>query len=509
MNLPRLLSGAPWAAPPLFVLASLTLAWLHGFHQHHNDYWDVYHAAARLAWDDRGMWFNGQYPIVYTVLTRGFITFGNPVVPAMTLNILLAGATVLLLARLCRGLMAPAWALFAVLALAAFPEFFRYANAAGGDPGAMLLFTAGGVLILRELLSSPERLRPDRLLFAGLLMGWAGLFRYHAFVGGALWAVALSAALPGRRKAGVLLAVGLCAGYAPQWIVNLLAGRGLFETGFGPMNVHHLMHGMNWQRISDLNVAGSSLDIIAADPGLFLRKYAASLWSFKQAWIPPLLAVPLALNPVHRRAFLALALWTAGYFALFSATSSGRQALLALPLSMFALGVSLQALWARAGILAPSSRLFTRAALAFFCAALLALHAARDARWLERRGEMRASAAAMEAALLAEGAARAGEVFTTDYDLYFAGLPGLVPRSNGGAVRLGSDWYDAAFPEFPADDLGEFVAASRARGVRFVVLDASARDLSPAMGALYAGDASSGALAPVATIGRHRVFRVE
>src|SRR5690606_23641902 len=124
----------------------------------------------------------------------------------------------------------------------------------------------------------------------------------------------------------------------------------------------------------------------------------------------------------------------------------------ALPLSMLALGFTLQVLWKRASRLASAPRVPRAAALGaigIVCASLPALHVARDMRWLERREALRADAFRVEAVLRAEGAVRAGEIFTTDYDLYFPGLPGLTPLFNGGAVRLGTDWFNAAFPEFP------------------------------------------------------------
>jgi hypothetical protein len=507
-------SRATLLFPAAFFLASLLAAWAQGFYQHHNDFWDTYLAARRLAWQDPATWFNGQYPIANILSVRAFMAAGNPVPPAIILNILFAGLTVFLIGRLSRDLLPAAWGAFAVMVLAVFPEFFRYANAGGGDPAAALLFTAGTAVLLREILNEPDRDRTHmgRWILAGLLMGWAGLFRYHAFVGGALWAAAVFATLAGRRRAGLLLAIGLCAGFAPQWIVNLLAGRGLFETGFGPMNVYHLMHGMNWQRVTDLSVTGSAADIIAADPVLFLKRYLVSFWSFKHIWIPPLMALALAQAPVrtpaHRRAFLALALWSTAYFVLFSATSSGRQGLLVLPFSMLALGYSLHVLWIQTGSRVSVPRAILRTFLLAVCAALLALHVVRDGLWLRERGDMRAAAVAAEQTLIRAGASRAAAVFSTDYDLYFAGYPDLVPRTNGGAVRLGTDWYNAAFPELPADDLAAFAAASHAQGVSFLALDGAAGDLSEPMGRLYARGADTAGFRMLAETPRHRIYRV-
>jgi hypothetical protein len=176
---------------------------------------------------------------------------------------------------------------------------------------------------------------------------------------------------------------------------------------------------------------------------------------------------------------------------------------------MFALGYGMQALWARVDGFSPVSRRAGHAAIALSVALLLALHLLRDARGIAERAELRREAVSVERVLLTQGSQHAAEVFTTDYDLYFPRLEGLLPRFNGGAVRLGTDWYNAAFPEFPADSPAAFMAACRARGVRFVVLDAQAENLSAWMGDLYHGRAPVEGLSLHAETRGHHVFRVE
>jgi hypothetical protein len=497
----------------VFCVCSLLAAGAHGFYQFHNDYWDTYLAARRLAWNDATTWFNGQYPIANLLVTRAFMVLGNPVPPAIVVNILLAAVALYLIGRLSRRMLSPAWAAFAVVIIAVFPEFVRYSNAAGGDPAATLLFTAAIAVVFWELLDPTanlsDRVRTGRWVFAGILMGGAGLFRYHAFVGGALWAVAAIVALRGRRRAGVWLGLGLVIGFAPQWVVNVVAGRGLFETGFGPMNVYHLMYGMNWQRITDLEVAGSAFDVIAGDPVLFLKHYLISLASFKHIWIPPIVAFLLSARGTgQRRAFRLLALWICVYFLVFSATSSGRQGLLALPVAMLALGFVLQTLWNRSAesVKVPTGSL--RIGLVLICCGLVLLHVNRDVRWWRARAAQSGFAREAELVLSGAGVTRAAAVFTTDYDLYFAGFPDLVTRSNGGAVRLGTDWYNAVYPEFPVDNLTLFAQSARAGGVDFIALDDAAYDLSEPLGRLRAKDTDTAGFHFLGRTAHYNLYRV-
>jgi hypothetical protein len=207
-----------------------------------------------------------------------------------------------------------------------------------------------------------------------------------------------------------------------------------------------------------------------------------------------------------------LALWMCAYFLVFSATSSGRQGLLALPLAMLALGYVFQTLWIRAGespkVSAGSLHVLGRVLLLCVCSGLVLLHISRDARWWRARADQRAVALEAEHALAASGATRAASVFTTDYDLYFAGFPDLVARINGGAVRLGTDWFNGAFPEFPVDDLASFAAASRAGGVEFIALDDAAHDLSEPMGRLREINADTAGFHFLGRTSRYSLYRV-
>jgi hypothetical protein len=329
---------------------------------------------------------------------------------------------------------------------------------------------------------------------AGLLFGVSALFRYHALVAAVLLGLALLAVYPRQWKSAFFVAIGTALAYSPQWAVNLLSGHGLMETQFGPMNVYDLMHGLNWYRITSLKLPGSVGHIIASDPGLFARKYLSALWSFKQAYLPAFFAAAFERDPRARRVAVALALWSGAYFVFFSATTSGRQALLVAPLTFVTLGMSARVLWTRWKFSSPlSARLpalpsaVRRYALVLFAALLLGLQFYRDIGLVKTRARARDATMAVEAFVKKSGVTRAQQVFTSDFNLYFRTLPGPVPYFNGGAPRLGTYLYNETFPEFPVDSPEAFVAACRARGVRFVVLDAGSRDLSAPLAALYDG----------------------
>jgi hypothetical protein len=498
--------------PVLFGAICLGLAFGLDFHQLHNDYWDVHFIASHLAWADRQTWFNPQYPIGYVLLLKSLLGFSSPTAPAILANILFASGTVWLASRLYSRLLSPAYTVFALLALCLFPEFLRYATVGGGDPGSVFFFMAGAVLILSALYEEPAPGRHwGRFFCAGLLFGIGALFRYHALVTAVLLGLALLAVYPRHWKSGLLVAAGTALAYSPQWAVNLLSGHGLMETQFGPMNVYDLMHGLNWHRITGIRLPGSVGQIIAEDPGLFFRKYLAALWSFKHAYLPIIFAAVFERDPRARRVAMAIALWAAAYFVLFSATTSGRQSLLAVPLTFLGLGLSARIVWRRLATRPslPSLPWGLRYAVALLLGALLlGMHLYRDFGLVAARARSRDATMAVESFVKGAGVTRANQVFTSDFNLYFRTVPGPLPYFNGGAPRLGTWLYNETYPEFPVDSTEAFARACRARGVRFVVLGTESRHLSAPLAAVYAGTAAPVGMVFETDAGDYKIYRV-
>ncbi len=501
-----------YSLPILIIFLNLALSIVLDFQQLHNDFWDVFFVARTMVWEDRQSWFNPQYPIGYCFFLKLIMGSGLPVVSAILANLVFTGITLAVSAIFYRKLFGAVYAIVTILALAFFPEFYHYANAGGGDPGAVTFFSLGFFLLLSVVNSQSKKYpRPGIFLVGGLCLGVAGLFRYHALVASGMLILAFWISYPGRWKSWIMVSVGVCVGYSPQWGVNLTSGRGLLETQFGPMNVYYLMHAINWYHISDLKLSGSAFSIIAMDPVLFFKKYLLSIWSFKQAWMPPLLAYFLNRRFGNgNKSFQVVLIWMILYFLLFSATTSGRQVLLALPFSFLAFGYCLRWLWentnAIPGFFNPRIRYTS---ISIFILLLLIRYGVSDLKILQTRLQQRNICKSIEAHVIKNGCKRASQVYTSDFDFYFRTLPPYIPYFNGGAPRLGTYHYNQAFPEFPVTVPTEFVEACRAHGVQFVILSSDCRSLSEELGSLYNGEISWDGLVPEIEFGDRKVFKVQ
>ncbi len=505
----RILKKSLIAWPFVFGLACLALSIHLDFEQLHNDFWDVYFIARHMVWANRQSWFNPQYPVGYSFFLKVIAGGGMPVVPAILANIFFGCGTLVSCVWFYRKFMSAGLALASLIVLSVFPLSFHYINVAGGDPGSVAFFTVGAFLILSRIGESSGTSNTRDFFFSGLLLGLAGLFRYHALVADGLFIFALFCVYPRRWKSLAVVSAGVCLAYSPQWAVNILTGHGLLKTQFGPMNVYYLMHGINWYRTTELTLPGSTLSIIAADPGLFLRNYFHSFLSFYPAYVPPLFAAVFEKDPRWKLAARAVAVWVIAYFILFSATTSGRQILLPMPLAFLAFGMSLRIVWTKLTEFPVLSNSRLRFSLfAIFILLLTTVYARRDFQVLSRRSLSRDVYVAIESRLKEGGCARANEVFTSDFDLYFRTMPHYFPYFNGGAPRWGTYLYNEEFPEFPVDTGKDFVEACRKRGVKYVVLESDSRLLSDTLGALYDGTLQIPGLEKDTVVRDHKLFKV-
>lgn len=528
----------------LYVAVCIASDFYVGFRQTHNDFWDTYFVARHMTPGDHQTWFNPQYPIANCLFLKTIMGNFPPEVPAGIANILFGAAILVFSLLLYRKLLSGTAVFIALMALSLYPRFFHYVNLGGGDPASLAFFSFGVLLIFGQLVTSGEKKPP--FFWGGVFLGLGALFRYHVLVASVFLVVCLLIAYRQRWKFPALAFIGLWCGYVPQLVVNGITGHGLLQTQFGTMNVFDLMYGLNWYQTGTMHLPSTVPACIGQDPLLFLRKYCAACIRFAPDYLPALAAVFIVKDPVKRKMCLAIFLWTLAYCGFFSATTSGRAILLPLPLSVFCAGLCAQAVGdvfrKKTPITAaltgpvrgagPENRLSSTPAripgllhrqetdkksrfnmygrlLSIGCVgALLLACMGKDALFVCYRFTENRECGAVDKYLRGLGCTGVGQIFSTDFTLYFRSMPPYVPCFNGGAPRWGTYLFNEEFPEFPVASLGEFSAACRTRGVRFVLLTDQCGKLSPCLGELYKGITSRGAIVFKREIGRFRIYEI-
>jgi hypothetical protein len=273
------------------------------------------------------------------------------------------------------------------------------------------------------------------------------------------------------------------------------------------MNVYDLMYSLNWYRATSLDLPSSVLAIILSDPMLFVRSYVVAFLKFSPFWILPFLAFVTAKEQILRRLCAVIFLWSLAYFALFSATTSGRQGLLAMPLVFFSIAVLLRSTWLYATMNPTAKTRLVKVAIPLLSLVTLAIFCQRDIHKIVLRSNEHAACGTVETLLRSHGCTSVNQVFATDYDIYFKTMPPYTLLSNGGAPRWGTYGVQEELPEFPVDTLDVFARACRERGVKFAVLTSEAEKYSEALGGLYGSDKAED-FKLIGKIGRFSVFEV-
>ena len=269
-----------------FAVAIALVGILTDFHTPLNDFWGNHYLSQRLDPRNLATFYDGFYPVGYTVLLRLLARFGYPPFSALGINValtwLLAFSTLAIL-RL-RGL-AVLPSLIAASLVFLFPQVFDYLYTPGADCGAMVFFTVGTYVLLVALLAPTPRAWWYAL--AGGLLGMASLWRYHAVLASAFLVAAASLAYR-KRIAGVMLALASCAlVYACQVAVNVLSGHSPFQT-YQAFNLYQHMHPISWYRTAEIPSLGTPLSIVFSNPSAFL---SSSLATFVTLF--PTLSAPL------------------------------------------------------------------------------------------------------------------------------------------------------------------------------------------------------------------------
>jgi hypothetical protein len=333
LETPRLKAGARDALAALaFAVVIALVGILTNLHTPLNDFWGNHTLSQRLDARDVSTFYDGFYPVGYTVLLHVLPHFAYPPLSALLLNVVLSwllAFSILGVSRL-RGLgILPGLTIASLVSL--FPQIFNCLNTPGADSGAMVFFTVGTYVLLVALLAPTPRAWWYAL--AGGLLGMAALWRYHALPAD-IFLLVTAAVVYRKRITGVMLALASCAVvYSPQIAVNLLSGHSPFQTDEA-FNIYLHVHHVNWYHTAAMPWVGTPLSLILSDSSAFLSSYFATLVRIFPALSAPLIPCFLCKDRQLRRAAVLWLVFCVLYSGLMATADSGRAVLLALPVSL-------------------------------------------------------------------------------------------------------------------------------------------------------------------------------
>ena len=468
-----------------------------------NDFWGNHYLAQRLDTRDLNTFYDGFYPVGYTVLLRMLPRFGYPVWSALGINAVLTWllAFSLLGVLQLRGLaILPSLTVTGLVLL--FPQVFQCLNTPGADAGAMAFFTVGSYALLLALLAPTAWW----YVLAGGLLGMAALWRYHALPA-AVFLLLAAAFFYRKQIKGIMLALASCAVvYGCQIAVNVLSGHSLLQT-YQAFNIYLHIHNVNWYHTVAVTSVGSPLSVILADRSAFLSSYFSTF-----AGIFPALAAPLVLcffskdRPLRRAAVLWLCFCFL-YSALMATADSGRALLLALPVSLTFLAVSGQALWVDR--IRPRVSSWPRPVAAVAVTLLLGACASKDIASVVSWRRTSHYYHALEQALMREGITDAQQVYSTDLYLYFRELPPFRPSYSGGWIDLPPYHLNNEPHGISLRSERAFIQDCRDRGIRIVHLSAGCKRAAAFLYRIYNSPDGTDNLRFIAQVGKSRLFRVE
>jgi hypothetical protein len=404
---------------------------------------------------------------------------------------------------------------------------FHYFCAAGADAGAVAFFSLGVALLFAR---DAFRGRRGFAVAGGIALGLGGIWRSHAEYS-ALIFIALYFAFYERSLKSLLFTLG---GFAMpsslQWFAMAAGGAESHHAVFS-YYIWNLMYPINWYHAADVAPPASALALILRDPPLFAGHYLSLL----TISLLPVAAAPAffaaivlgqcrkaALHPgepegIKRgpdyaapencaRLFRACTIWCAfsvSYCCMVAAGASSRALLLPVPLTFFFLAASL---------IIPVARFPSRQRRSILvCAGIglvMIVFVQRDVHKVRLWRETALAYEAVESAAMQAGVTRAGEIFSTDFDLYFHRLRPFRPIMNGGWLKFRIYRSNGLLPDFNISSGDALREDCLKYQVKCLCLSKDAAKASPFLGNLYACPGSSPQFRPVKEIGEEKLFCV-
>jgi hypothetical protein len=461
-----------------------------------------------LNFSDIHSYYDGFYPIGYTLLLKLLVGKSFPAIAAYYVNVILSLLMMVVTAWYLKkqnlGALFPAWLCLFIV----FPRTFRYLITPGPDTAAVALFSIGLVLQLARCKTTGNNHPSERrgtarrgptimCIAGGMCMGIAALFRYHFLVASIFFLIAVFVFMEKDRKLTLVCTATLIAFYLPQIAINILSGHGPLET-YHALNLYNLMYGVNWYHMDKLFPLPSAKSMILGAPFLFIKNYLTGVIELLIFAIPPLLYGVLAI-PEKKKIGYCVAAFCTLYALFFGISASPRAVLLLIPVSLLFFVKILYT------ITLPFRIKRIAIVLTIICSCLFFL---KDAQKIAIFKGERDNYRTIEAFFINQGVKYGKEVFTSDFGLYFSTLFPYAPLGNGGCGRVTNNHFSEFSPELNVNSIDSFYVDCIRHKVRYIVFNSDASNLADFCGSLYTGKIHDDRFPFICSVGNDKIFEV-
>lgn len=493
-----------WMYACLFSLALLFLNFWNGFHVGINDFWANYYQADNQDFGDAETLYDGFFPIGYPALLRlapgdDYIEAGFAIAAAC--RVLLIGVFGTIALRYLPGL----WALGATAALSILPRVFENIFSPAADlPMLLLGLTGAGCLLAAGECERPKQTRTLLWIAAGALFGLSGLVRQHGLVlaGGFM----LGALITRPRDFFYIVLCGtVCtAAYVPQFVVNLRAGHGLFET-MQYVNVYKMMYGVELRDVP-LDLAPDVRKLIADDPARFFSVWSRHVLGMAPVLIPALLAALAVRDATLRRLGFVVLIAGVPYLCAVALGWSARAVLPMIPWTVLLTASLLQRAQAYVAARVGRGALFN-GIVGVALLVMAALASEKNAGLARAYLYDHHRYSQVERVVAGQGLVHPKQLYATDGNLYLPLTPPHWPYFDGTWAHYSLYQYAERYPRLNTKSVDAFARDCTRQGITHVALAANAPEIGPALGELLAQPDAYAEFEYLGQVGDYALYR--
>jgi hypothetical protein len=447
-----------------------------------NDLFDNHYLAMAINFSDIKSFYDGFFPIGYSLLLKLLVGSHYPAIAAFYVNVLLSMAMMIAMVWYLKRqnflFLFPFW----LFLFCFFPQTFRYLTTPGPDAAAMALFTIGILLVLArcdtaDLGKATARRAPTIMcIVGGMALGAGALMRYHLFVASVFFLFVCFVFLKNNRRSIIVSAVAFIATYLPQIAINVLSGHGPLET-YHALNLYNLVYGVNWYHMERIIPLPSAKSIVSGAPFSFIAHYLKGCIGLGIFAIPPIVHGFFAA-PERKKYGYCVGVFCVLYALFFGISASPRAVLPIIPISL---------LFFVKIFFTPALPMRTKnivVVMILLCGCLFLYKDARRIAFCKHTSETYRS---IETFFIRHGVTNAQEVYTCDLNQYFKSLFPYRPLFNGGWGRIATYRYSEFYPELAVGSIDSLYADCVRHSVRYVALNEDASKLADFCQDLYDG----------------------